>query len=96
MLRRFTGSDAFGFTHTVMPGSSRVEPGVTPATPQTFSYATFSAAVDEAGISRRYGGIHFSWGDTAARTLGRRVGAQVWTVAQSYINGTASRIQQGR
>ncbi|MFN2462012.1 MAG: vanadium-dependent haloperoxidase [Candidatus Velthaea sp.] len=87
VLKNFTGSDAFGFTTTIAAGSSRVEPGVTPATTLLFTYPTFSAAADEAGISRRYGGIHFEAGDLAARTLGRQVGAAVWAKAQSYITG---------
>jgi hypothetical protein len=28
-----------------------------------FEWATFTAAADEAGISRRYGGIHFARAD---------------------------------
>ena len=69
--------------------SSRVEPGAVPAIDLALSWATFSEGADEAGISRRYGGIHFEQGDLDARVLGRKVGAQVWTKAQTYFNGTA-------
>jgi hypothetical protein len=89
VLLRFTGSDDFGGTVTLPAGSSRVEPGVTPAADVTLSWATFSEAADEAGMSRRYGGIHFEQGDLRARVLGRLVGGVVWAKAQSYINGTA-------
>jgi hypothetical protein len=47
------------------------------------------AAADEAGISRRYGGIHFRDGDLAARAMGRAVAAVVWEKARDYIEGTA-------
>jgi hypothetical protein len=89
VLRRFTGSDAFGASVTLAAGSSRVEPGMTPASAVTLSWQTFSEAADEAGISRRYGGIHFEDGDLRARALGRLVGGAVWDKAQSYIEGTA-------
>src|SRR2546425_8459841 len=56
VLKSFTGSDAFGASATVRAGSSKVEPGATPAADVTLSWATFSEAADEAGISRRYGG----------------------------------------
>ena len=78
------------FTGRYTPaGSSRVEPGLTPQTDVTLSWTTFSDAADEAGISRRYGGIHFEEGDLLARLLGREVAGNVWDKAQSYINGTA-------
>ncbi len=89
ILKRFTGSDEFGASVTLPAGSSRVEPGLTPQTDVTLSWTTFSDAADQAGISRRYGGIHFEEGDLLARALGRQVGGMVWDKAQSYINGTA-------
>jgi hypothetical protein len=39
-------------------------------------------------MSRRYGGIHFQLGDLDGRALGQKVGAQSWSLAQAYINGT--------
>lgn len=90
VLRRFTGSDAFGATATQPAGSSRVEPGAVPKKDVTLSWNTFSDAADEAGISRRYGGIHFKQGDLDGRTMGRQVGAQAWDKAQQHILGTAS------
>lgn len=86
ILRRFTGSDAFGASVTVTAGDLGVEPGV-PAQPVTLTWPTFSAAADEAGISRRYGGIHFQDGDLEGRRLGRRVAALVWDRAMAYLNG---------
>jgi hypothetical protein len=53
----------------------------------TLSWDTFSAAADEAGLSRLYGGIHFVEGDINGRTLGVEVGASVWDQAQFFING---------
>jgi hypothetical protein len=91
VLRSFTGSDAFGHSVTIEAGKSAVEPGAVPASDVTLSWPTFSAAADEAGMSRRYGGIHFVEGDLQSRAMGRKVGAQAWTKASSYFDGTAVR-----
>ncbi len=88
ILADWTGSDRFEYLATFALGSSRVEPGVTPAHPVMLSWKTFTEAADEAGISRRYGGIHFRRADLAGRQLGRMVAAKAWAKAQSYFSGT--------
>jgi hypothetical protein len=88
VLKRYTGSDNFAYSVTIPSQSSSFEPGV-PAQPVLLSWATFSAAADQAGISRRYGGIHFQAGDIEGRACGRTVGGQVWDMAMSYITGAA-------
>jgi Domain of unknown function (DUF6851)/VCPO second helical-bundle domain len=90
VLRSFTGADTFGARVTIRRGSSRIEPGLTPLTPQVLTWPTFSAALDEAGRSRRQGGIHFLDGDYHGRALGDSVGANAWAKAQSYVQGTAA------
>ena len=85
---RFTGRDTFGYSVNFAAGSSTLEPGAVPGSPVTLTFATFSDAADAAGISRRYGGIHFETGDLAGRAMGRQVGQVVWDKAQGYINGT--------
>jgi hypothetical protein len=89
VLRLFTGSSAFGASHTVLAGSSFVEPGLAPAADVTLSWATFEDAANEAGVSRRYGGIHFKDGDLSSRKMGRRIGEACVKKAQTYFNGTA-------
>lgn len=56
----------------------------------TLSWDTFSKAADQAGISRRFGGIHFEQGDLDGRAAGRLVAARVWKKMLTYIKGTAS------
>ena len=90
ILKSFTGSDNFGNSVTKTKGSSPVEPGTVPAADVTLSWATFSAAADQAGMSRRWGGIHFREGDLQSRAMGRKVGAQVWVKAQQYFAGTVT------
>jgi hypothetical protein len=90
VLRSYTGSDAFGGSVTIKAGSSGVEPGTVPAADVTLSWPTFSDAANQAGMSRRYGGIHFKEGDLQSRAMGRLVGAQAWAKAQTYFAGTAA------
>jgi vanadium-dependent haloperoxidase-like protein len=85
ILRRWTGSDNLGASVTFDPGSSVVEPGATPATPITLYWDTFTDAANQAGISRRYGGIHFKRGDLVGRATGRLVGAEAWEKALRYF-----------
>jgi hypothetical protein len=78
ILKRFTGCDRFGASVTLRAGSSYIEPGLSPATEVTLSLDIFSEAADRAGLSRRYGGIHFGQGDRDGRAAGRLVAAQIW------------------
>lgn len=96
VLVAFTGSDTFRGKVTIPAGSSLFEgaadapPGAqaVPRKDVTLSWNTFTAAADEAGWSRRYGGIHFKSGDEHGRTLGKVIGYAVWNKAQTYFNGT--------
>ncbi|HEV8650694.1 MAG TPA: phosphoesterase [Actinomycetes bacterium] len=96
ILARFTGRDVFDASVTVLAGSSRVEPGLVPAAPVTLSWPTFTDAADQAGRSRRYGGIHFRDGDLVGRVLGRLVAARAWRAASSYVNGIPRERQRVR
>jgi hypothetical protein len=87
ILKLFTESDDFGTSVTFPAGSSKFESGAVPASDVTLHWATFSEAANQAGLSRRYGGIHFEQGDLDARAAGRRVARQAWAKAQSYISG---------
>ena len=89
VLRRFSGSDNFGLSFTAFPGSSLVEPGATPSYSVTISWLTFTEAANQAGISRRYGGIHFKADDLVGRLIGRRVADVIWNKAMRYVNGTS-------
>jgi hypothetical protein len=85
MLRLYTKSPHFGYSVTMSAGSSTVEPGLVPAAEITLRWKTFKDAADEAGVSRRYGGIHFEEGDLRSRRLGRKVARQVWRKVLSYL-----------
>jgi hypothetical protein len=65
---------------TFLPGSSAVEPGVTPATPVTLSFSTWQDMADQAGMSRLFGGIH---------TISAHYGSQTSANAvDGYINAS--------
>ena len=86
VLRLATGSDTFGFSTVIPANFGRVEPGV-PAVPTTVAFQTFSEAATQAGLSRLYGGIHFSDDNTTGQTVGALIGQQAWIKAQMYFAG---------
>lgn len=93
ILSSFTGSDRFGYAAILAPGSSSIEPGLTPRNAVTLEWQTFTDAADEAGMSRRYGGIHFEDGDLLGRAMGRKVGALVWAKCGAYFDGSLASSQ---
>jgi hypothetical protein len=90
VLLAFFGTDNLNAKVTIKAGSSKIEPGITPARDVVLSWKTLTASADEAGWSRRWGGIHFKTGDEHGRGLGKVVGYNAWTRAQGYFNGTAT------
>ena len=90
VLRLFTGRSDFGATVVVPAGASHVEPGTVPAHDVVLRWATFDDAADQAGFSRRLGGIHFPSGDLDGRLTGRRVAALVVARGREYFAGRAS------
>jgi membrane-associated phospholipid phosphatase len=87
ILRLFCRGDRFGAEVAFEPGSSHYEPGSTPLKTVSLRWLTFSAAADEAGMSRRYGGIHFKAGDLAGRAVGRAVAFTAWKKASLLWEG---------
>jgi hypothetical protein len=85
ILGMFNG-DSFGASVTIPAHSSKFESN-TPATDVTLTWPTFTEAATEAGMSRRWGGIHFETGDVHGRGLGKQVAGFVYSRAQNYIKG---------
>jgi hypothetical protein len=88
VLALFYGTDNFNAKVTIPAGSASFESG-TPRKPVVLSWKTLTDAADQAGMSRRFGGIHFQTGDMDGRALGKVVGYDDWNKAQAFINGTA-------
>ena len=76
VCRAFCRSDSLALTINVPKGSSAVEE-MTPKVDITLEYPTFTAAADQAGMSRRYGGIHFEAADIEGRIAGNAVASYV-------------------
>jgi hypothetical protein len=89
VLSRFTKSHRFGMNVTIPAASLNAEP-TAPASPVTLHWPTFEAAADEAGISRRYGGIHFRQGDLAGRTMGTSIGRVAFDKARRLWGGVGA------
>ncbi|HEU5160869.1 MAG TPA: hypothetical protein VFU43_27980 [Streptosporangiaceae bacterium] len=89
VLKLFTGSDRYGESFTMPAGSSRVEPGISPRTDVRLSWPTFTSAVEENGISRLYGGLHFQDANLDGQWVGRRAGDVAWAKATRYFAGLA-------
>lgn len=89
ILTRFTGSRRFGGTYTKAAGASAIEPGLVPVEAVTLGWPTFQDAADEAGFSRRLGGIHFEHADLASRRMGRLIAQQAWRKALAHVRGHA-------
>ncbi len=90
----FIGGDTFNARVTIPAGSSLFEPHDathvgTPAKDVVLSWKNLLEASDQAGWSRRYGGIHFRSGDVDGRAAGASLGWQVYQTAQTDFDGTA-------
>ncbi len=87
ILKRFTGSDYFGGSFIFEKGKSKLEPNDSPTRDITLSWATFSEAADQAGMSRLYGGIHYEDGNIRGLDLGKKVAGKVWEKAENLWKG---------
>jgi hypothetical protein len=63
-----------------------------PSQTVTLQWATYADAADEAGLSRRYGGIHPWYDDFPGRVQGRDIGVEAYARAQVFYN----RNEQGK
>lgn len=83
----FLGTDTFRAQVTIPKGTSLFEPGSVPAKDVVLSWKNLLDASEQAGMSRRYGGIHFYSGDKHGRANGASVGYWVYDKATRYFNG---------
>jgi hypothetical protein len=94
----FFGTDSFNAQVTIPAGSSLFEPKNsahpvgTPSKNVVLSWKNLLDASNQAGMSRRYGGIHFYSGDQYGRANGASIGYWDYDKAKTYFNGTAAPI----
>jgi len=86
--RRFLGTDDLNWTIPVAQGSSNVEPGVTPQTDITLDFATWSEFEHDCGLSRLWGGVHFSSSIPAGQAIGHEIGDIAYEYVEDLIAGT--------
>ena len=84
--------DATGVTlpplqHVAPAGSSKVEPGTTPVTDVTLTYATVDALAAACGASRLDGGMHFTGAVEAGADLCAGIGTAGFEYASDLIGG---------
>lgn len=91
VMRRVLGSDALGFSISAPAGSSRIEPGVTPASDLELSWDTWTDLENECGQSRLWGGVHFSASITAGQAIGQRIADVAYEFAQRHLEGRVPR-----
>ena len=84
----FNGDDTFGFSRTFAPGSSSVEPGLTPKTTVTIVAPTFTAYEADGGFARVLGGVHFREDVVESQRIGKLVAPYAYALAQQLIRGT--------
>jgi hypothetical protein len=86
VLAAITGSPFFpgGLGTFVAPQDTflRSEPG--PSETVQLQWATYFDAADQAGISRRFGGIHPFYDDYPSRITGAEIGRKAWARAQEF------------
>ena len=86
VLTLFTKSPKFGYTVDIPASFVSIELNV-PAAPLQFHWDKYLDAANDAGMSRRYGAIHYKDGDLEGRKLGKKIGMLAFKKAAQYISG---------
>ena len=88
-LTRLTGSPYFpgGFHHHTVPANS-LQIDLGPSAPVDLQWCSYYDAADQAGQSRRWGGIHVSEDDYHGRSIGSLAGVSAFTLAEKYWTGS--------
>lgn len=87
--RLYLGSDDFGWTVPQAAGSSRIEPGVTPAADINLHWETWTQFAEDCGMSRFWSGVHFKPSIAAGAPIGTVVGALAHEFLAAHIAGSA-------
>ena len=87
-LTLYTGSPLFpgGFGHHVVEANT-MQIDLGPSTDVDLQWSTYYDAADQAGQSRRWGGIHPSEDDYPARIVGSQVGKSAFALAEKFWTG---------
>jgi hypothetical protein len=90
LLKRFVGTNEFGFSIIKAKGSSSIEPNITPATNITFGpFKTFDDYIDECALTRIWSGVHFRASNNEGKRLCKPIGGDVYDHVMKYVTGSA-------
>ncbi|WBB50430.1 vanadium-dependent haloperoxidase [Verrucosispora sp. WMMA2044] len=85
--RRFLGTDQLVMTVPLDKGSSKIEPGITPASDMTLRWENLTDMAQDCSQSRLWGGVHFRASTENAEQYAPKVGDSVYEFVQRKING---------
>jgi len=88
--RLFLGSDQIDISYTFPKGSSKIEPGVTPAVDTTLHWSTWTDFSADCGISRFEGGVHFKDAVIETEPWSRKFGTFAYQFMQKRLAGQTS------
>ena len=87
--RRYLGSDQLGYQVSRPAGSSRVEPGVTPAEDTLLRWDTWTEFASDCGESRIWAGVHFPAAVEASTAICDDFGEMAHEYLLSLVDGSA-------
>ncbi len=88
-LQRYSGGDELDWSVSYPAGSSRIEPGLTPARDLTLTFDTWSDFAHACGQSRHWSGVHFVAAVEASANYCSTFGDRAYEYFQSLMNGSA-------
>ena len=88
-MRRYTGSDELNWVIDFPAGSSRIEPGITPANDLQVTVATWTDFAHLCGQSRVWAGVHFQASVDASAAICSTIGDRAYEYFASLEDGTA-------
>ncbi len=88
-LRRLTGTDELNWSTSYPAGSSRIEPGITPARDMTLTFDTWTDFTNDCGQSRNWAGVHFEAAYQASAAYCSVFGDMAYEYFSTLMDGTA-------
>ncbi len=89
-LRRFSGADQLNWRISYPAGSSRIEPGLTPAEDMTLTFDTWSDFTEDCGMARHWAGVHFMDAIEASAAYCSAFGDAAYDYYQTLMDGSAA------
>ena len=88
-MRRFTGTGELNWSVSYPAGTSRIEPGVTPARDLTLHFETWTDFAENCGQARVWGGVHFPAAVETSVALCSSFGDTAFEYYTTLMDGTA-------